>query len=49
MITMALSAISLNAYGNIEEDIYSPIQRLNNIRKLANGNNTSVIPQEKRL
>jgi hypothetical protein len=47
--TITLSAILLNAYGNIEEDICGPIQRLNNMRKLANGNNAWVIPEEKRL
>jgi hypothetical protein len=46
---MALSAILLNAYGNIEEDICNPIQKLNNTRKLANKNNASVIQKEKRL
>jgi hypothetical protein len=49
MIAMVLSAILLNAYGNIQEDICSPTQKLNNMKILANGNNASIIPEEKRL
>jgi hypothetical protein len=46
---MSLSAILLGVYGNIQKDISSPIQKLNIMRKLANGDNASVIPEEKRL
>jgi hypothetical protein len=49
LIAMVLSVILLRAYGNIQEDIYSPIQKLNIMRKLANGDNFSIIPEEKRL
>jgi hypothetical protein len=49
IIAIELLVILLNAYGNIEEDICNPIQRINNIRKLANENNASIIPEEKRL
>jgi hypothetical protein len=48
LIAMVLSAILLGAYGNIQEDICSPIQRLNTMRKLANGDNVPIIPEEKR-
>jgi hypothetical protein len=46
---MALSAILLGAYGNIQEDICSLIQKLNIMRKLINVNNAFVILEEKRL
>jgi hypothetical protein len=49
LIAMVLSAILLGVYGNIQKDICSPIQRLNIMRKLANGDNASIIPEEKRL
>jgi hypothetical protein len=42
-------SILLNAYGNIEEDICNSIQRMDNMRKLVNGNNALIIPKEKRL
>jgi hypothetical protein len=41
---MVLSAVLLGAYGNIQDDICSPIQKLNIMRKLAN-----IIPEEKKL
>jgi hypothetical protein len=46
---MVLSAVLLANYNNIKKNIYSPIQRLNPMRKLANGDNASVIPEGKRL
>jgi hypothetical protein len=49
ILAMVLSAVLLGVYGNIQEDIFSPIQKLNIIRKLANGNNASIVPEEKRL
>jgi hypothetical protein len=39
---MVLLVILLGVYGNIQEDICSPIQKLNIMRKLANGDNASV-------
>jgi hypothetical protein len=49
LTAMAFSAILLGAYGNIQEDICSLIQKSNIMRKLANGDNTSVISEEKKL
>jgi hypothetical protein len=48
-MAITLSTILLGAYGNIQENICSPTQRLNIMRKLANGENASVILEEKRL
>jgi hypothetical protein len=46
---MVLSAALLAKYGNIRKDICYPIQRLNQVRILSNGENISVIPAEKKL
>jgi CMP-2-keto-3-deoxyoctulosonic acid synthetase len=44
-----LSAALLAQYGNIKKDIRYPIQRINQVRMLSNGENISVIPTEKKL
>jgi CMP-2-keto-3-deoxyoctulosonic acid synthetase len=49
ILVIDLSAALLAKYGNIKKDICYPIQRLNQIRMLSNGENISVIPEEKRL
>jgi hypothetical protein len=46
---MILSAALLAKYGNIKKDICYPIQKLNQVRMLSNGENISVIPTEKKL
>jgi hypothetical protein len=46
---MFLSAALLAKYGNIKKDICYPIQKLNQVRMLSNGENISVIPEEKKL
>jgi hypothetical protein len=46
---MVLSTALLAQYGNIRKNICYPIQRLNQARILSNGENISVIPEEKRL
>jgi CMP-2-keto-3-deoxyoctulosonic acid synthetase len=46
---MILSAALLAKYGNIRKDICYPIQRLNQVRMLSNGENIGVIPTEKKL
>jgi hypothetical protein len=49
IIAMALSTILLGIYGNTQKDIFNPIQRMENMRRLANRNNISIIPEEKSL
>jgi hypothetical protein len=49
ILAMVLSAALLAKYGNIRKDICYPIQRLNQVRMLFNGENISVIPIEKKL
>jgi tRNA(Ser,Leu) C12 N-acetylase TAN1 len=46
---MVLSAALLAKYGNIRKDICYPIQKINQVRMLSNGENISVIPTEKKL
>jgi hypothetical protein len=46
---MVLSAALLAQYGNIKKDICYPIQKVNQVRMLSNGENVSLIPEEKRL
>jgi hypothetical protein len=46
---MILSAALLAKYGNIKKDICYPIQKLNTIKKLANGDDGYIIPEGKRL
>jgi hypothetical protein len=46
---MVLSAALLAQYGNIKKDICYPIQKINQGRLLSNGENITVIPEEKRL
>jgi hypothetical protein len=41
ILTMVLSAALLAKYGNIRKDICYPIQRLNQVRMLSNGENTN--------
>jgi hypothetical protein len=49
ILAMVLSAALLAKYGNIKKDIYYPIQKLNTMKKLANGDNACVIPEGKKL
>jgi hypothetical protein len=49
ILAMVLSAALLAQYGNIKKDICYPIQKINQGRFLSNGENISVIPEEKRL
>jgi hypothetical protein len=46
---MVLSAALLAQYGNIKKDICYPIQKVNQVKMLFNGENVSVIPAEKKL
>jgi hypothetical protein len=46
---VVLSATFLAKYGNIKKAICYPIQRLNQVRMISNGENISVIPTEKKL
>jgi hypothetical protein len=46
---MVLSAVLLAQYGNIKKDICYPIQKVNQVRMLSNGENINIIPEEKRL
>jgi hypothetical protein len=45
---MILSAALLAQYGNIKKDICYPIQKLNTGRRLSNGDDAPIIPEEKR-
>jgi hypothetical protein len=49
ILAMVLSTALLANYGNIKKDICYPIQRINQVRMLSNGENISVIPTEKKL
>jgi hypothetical protein len=49
ILAMVLSVALLTKYGNINEDICYPIQKINQARMLSNGENISVIPTEKKL
>jgi hypothetical protein len=48
ILAMILSAVLLAQYGNIKKDICYPIQRLNQVRMLSNGENINIIPEEKK-